>query len=80
MLFFSIITVANNKFISRINNEYSKIGYTIDKFVKIISEPMQENTAAVIETSAVQVENFHGEDGVVLVFPSEHIIQDKQGF
>jgi len=77
-----IVTVASDKFISKISNEYSKTDYAMDRFVKnsFISEPMQKNTAAAIAISAIQIEKLRGADETMLILPSDHIIQDKKGF
>jgi mannose-1-phosphate guanylyltransferase len=77
-----IVTIANNKFIPKINNEYSKVNYSMDKFVKnsFISEPMPKNTASAIAISAIQIEKLHGTDEIMLILPSDHVIQDKKGF
>ena len=77
-----IITVANNKFTSKISNEYSKVDYAMDRFIKnsFISEPVQKNTAAAIAISAIQIEKLHGADEVMLILTSDHIIQAKKEF
>jgi len=46
----------------------------------LILEPMARNTAAAIAMAAAAVKQSHGEDALLLVMPSDHIIEDITAF
>ena len=77
-----IITVSNRKFITKINSEYSNVADIQDSFIKnsFISEPLTRNTAPAITAAAIQVNKLYGPEEIVLVLPSDHIIDDKTEF
>lgn len=77
-----IITVANRKFIAKINSEYSNATDIEGSFIKnsFISEPISRNTAPAITAAAIQVNRLYGPEEIMLILPSDHIIDDKTEF
>lgn len=43
-------------------------------------EPVAKNTAASVAAATVYAKNNFGEDAVLLIMPSDHLIEDRQGF
>ncbi|GAA3896056.1 hypothetical protein GCM10022276_13840 [Sphingomonas limnosediminicola] len=50
------------------------------KEARVILEPIARNTAAAIIMAAIVVRDLHGEDAVLLVMPSDHVIDDVEEF
>lgn len=77
-----IITVANSKFISKINSEYSNADSIENQFIKnsFISEPISRSTAPAITAAAIQVNKLYGPEEIMLILPSDHIIEGKTEF
>ena len=79
-----IITVANSKFIPKINSEYASLVTNNSKnpFIKnsFISEPISRNTAPAITAAAIQINKFHGPDEMMLILPSDHLIKGNIEF
>ena len=47
---------------------------------RLILEPCARNTAAAIAMAAAVARDEHGDDALMLVMPSDHVIEDVQGF
>ena len=78
----NIITVANRIFLSRIQDEYSKVDSLIKRSITshCILEPFGKNTAAAIAAAALQIEEYYSVDEMMLVLPADHLISDQQAF
>lgn len=68
--------VTNDKFRFLVNTQLNEIGYDN---ARILIEPSQKNTAPAILAAAVDLLN-RGEDGIMLVMPSDHYIPDRDAF
>ncbi|MEM6338323.1 MAG: sugar phosphate nucleotidyltransferase [Pseudomonadota bacterium] len=77
-----IITVSNRKYIGKINSEYLSVTHIEGPFIKnsFISEPVPRNTAPAITAAAIQVNKLYGPEEMLLILPSDHIIDDKKEF
>lgn len=54
--------------------------FEIDESAKLILEPCARNTAAAITMAAAAVRDRDGEDALLLVMPSDHVIEDVAAF
>lgn len=70
-----IVAATGVKHVPTVRHQLSKLG----KAVKIISEPISKNTAPAI-AAAVSMILAKGEDDIVLVLPSDHLIKDVEKF
>lgn len=77
-----IITVTNSRLISKIHNEYAEVTPTKNQFIKnsFISEPISRNTAPAITAAAVQIDKFYGPEEIMLILPSDHLINGNIEF
>ena len=77
-----IFTVTNRELFFKTQDEYQQIskishGNLINNFVL---EPFGRNTAAAIAAAALQIEEMHGEDTLLLVLAADHLITDHAAF
>ena len=71
-----IVTVTNVKHYSNIKLQLN----SIDKSNVVLSEPLGKNTAPAICSALEYMTQTSSEDDVVLIVPSDHLIEDLQGF
>ena len=70
-----IIATTGVKHCTNVKHQLSKIA----KDVKILSEPISRNTAPAIAVAVMNI-LVNGQDDVILVLPSDHLIKDVEGF
>jgi len=51
-----------------------------DEGARLVLEPCARNTAAAIAMAALSVRETHGDDALLLIMPSDHVIQDLASF
>lgn len=74
-----ILTVTNNEFYFKIDEELQKVNQ--DKLkTSFILEPFARNTAAAIAVSALQVKKYYGGDAMLLILAADHLIADQKAF
>jgi len=73
-----VLTVTNKEyyFLTRDTYEATGVGVSHDYLL----EPVSRNTAPAIAAAALYAASCHGEDTVLLVLPSDHLISDQAGF
>ncbi len=78
----SITTVTSNELLLKTKEEYKKSCDDLNKRIDVnyIVEPFGRNTAAAIALAAKEVSDLYGEDAIMLVLPSDHIIQNETSF
>jgi mannose-1-phosphate guanylyltransferase / mannose-6-phosphate isomerase len=71
-----ILTVTNRDHLFQTCEEYgrSELAGTI------MLEPCGRNTAPAVAMAAIEVEQRHGEDAVMLILAADHLIRDQDGF
>ena len=82
----SILNVTNRDFLFRIKDEYqdmvesvkAKSNKKIDS--NYILEPFGRNPAPAIIAAALNIKALYGEDSIMLVLPSDHIIENQEKF
>ena len=80
----SILSVTNRDFLFRIKDEFNQLVDSNENLNSIrqsyILEPFGRNTAAAIISAAIQIKSQYGEDAIMLVLPSDHIVSNKESF
>jgi mannose-1-phosphate guanylyltransferase / mannose-6-phosphate isomerase len=74
-----VLTVTNRELLFKTKDEYievNKVGLT----ASFILEPMGRNTAAAIAAATLHVAKHHGNDALMLVLASDHLISDQGAF
>lgn len=76
----SIMTVTNKELFFKTKNEYEKtvLDFSQKIDVNYIIEPFGRNTAPAIALAALQLLSIYGEDAIMLVLPSDHIIKNQK--
>ncbi len=72
----NIISITNT-------THFSNIKYQLSSFYKqpiVLSEPIAKNTAPAVLVSVKYIQSLTNEDPIILVAPSDHIIEDIEGF
>lgn len=72
----NIVSITNTK-------HFSNVRYQLTSFTKqplVLSEPIAKNTAPAVAITVKYIQSLTDEDPVVLVAPSDHIIEDVEGF
>ncbi|MGZ5535996.1 MAG: mannose-1-phosphate guanylyltransferase/mannose-6-phosphate isomerase [Methylobacter sp.] len=77
-----IFTVTNRDYYFRCRDEYLSASHEINAAPQTcyLLEPFGRNTAPAIALSALEAENRHGVDSVMLVLASDHLISDEAAF
>ena len=77
-----ITTIAQGKFINKINDHYSCVTQKTDIHTKnnFIAEPCIKDTAAAITAAALYIEKLYGSEQTMLILPSDHVIKDIKQF
>lgn len=75
----SMTTVTNETFLFKTKDEYNKatINKTNNIDVSYIVEPFGKNTAPAIAFAALDISRKYGENEIILLLPSDHIINDQ---
>jgi len=76
----SIVNVTNAELLFKIKDEYSSIPMAPQLKLHYILEPFGKNTAAAIALSTLKIEQLYGEDAILLILPSDHLISKQQAF
>ena len=76
------LTVTNRELLFKTEDEYREVaGAQYHALINsYILEPFGRNTAPAIAAAALQVENAHGEDALLLVLAADHLISDQPAF
>ncbi len=73
------LTVTNREFFFKTEDELAEVNAT-GIGTAFILEPFARNTAAAIAAAALQVQERHGADAVMLVLAADHMISDQAAF
>ncbi|HHL31631.1 MAG TPA: mannose-1-phosphate guanylyltransferase/mannose-6-phosphate isomerase, partial [Oceanospirillales bacterium] len=76
----TVMTVTSRDYYFICRDMYQKIAKSEMHKQIFMLEPMGRNTAPAIALAALEVKQRFGEDTVMLVMPSDHLIKDKQAF
>ncbi|MBA3536191.1 MAG: mannose-1-phosphate guanylyltransferase/mannose-6-phosphate isomerase [Tatlockia sp.] len=74
-----ILTVTNRELFFKTADEYREANQTGLKLSYIL-EPFGRNTAAAIVTAALQINETHDAETLMLVLPADHLINDQKAF
>ncbi|MBD9678441.1 mannose-1-phosphate guanylyltransferase/mannose-6-phosphate isomerase [Pseudomonas sp. PDM18] len=74
-----VMTVTNRELFFKTEDEYRKLD-TKANCLSYVLEPFGRNTAAAVISAALQLEQTHGPDVVMLVLPADHLIQRTDAF
>ncbi|MBB4863002.1 mannose-1-phosphate guanylyltransferase [Pseudomonas nitritireducens] len=74
-----VMTVTNRELFFKTEDEYRKLKATAG-CLSYVLEPFGRNTAAAVISAALQLEQTHGPDAVMLVLPADHLIQRNDAF
>ncbi len=74
----NIITVTNKNYLHQIKSQYSEIKTNID--LSYIIEPSGKDTTAVILSSVLYIHKHYGPNQMVLIVPTDHIIENPNIF
>ena len=76
----TVMTVTSRDYFFICRDLYRQVkGADMDKQIFVL-EPMGRNTAPAIALAALEVHERYGDDAVMLVMPSDHLIKDKTAF
>lgn len=76
-----VITVTNREYYFSSKDELAALdAIPADIPFAFLLEPVGRNTAAAIAMSALMAQRAHGEDAILLVLPSDHVVQDAGRF
>ena len=75
-----ILTVTNRDYYFLSKDEFSKGRFGEEKNALYLLEPMGRNTAPAVVMAALQIEEKHGSDAIMLVLAADHLIADLAGF
>ena len=76
----SVVTVTSRDYYFLCKDLYKKHpDCDLDKQTFLL-EPMGRNTAPAIALAALQVQQMHGDDAIMVVMPSDHLIKDSETF
>lgn len=74
-----ILTVTYRELFFKIEDEYREINH--DKLAtSFILEPFSRNTASAVVAAALQIQQIHGEESILLILPADHLIANQQAF
>ncbi|GAB5506234.1 MAG: mannose-1-phosphate guanylyltransferase/mannose-6-phosphate isomerase [Rhizobiaceae bacterium] len=74
-----ILTITNREFFFRTTDEYEAAGGAKVP-LGFVLEPMGRDTAAAVASAALAVQKAHGDSGIVLILPADHLIQNLAAF
>lgn len=74
-----VMTVTNRELFFKTEDEYRKLKSNAG-CLSYVLEPFGRNTAAAVISAALQLEQAHGPDAVMLVLPADHLIQRTDAF
>lgn len=74
-----ILTVTSKKIFHKVQLEYGQISKEKLK-TSYILEPFAKNTAAAVAAATYLVQNRYSEDAILLVLPSDQLVQDQEAF
>jgi mannose-1-phosphate guanylyltransferase len=75
-----LLTVTNRDLYFHTKDLYAGLGARGPQVASYILEPFGRNTAPAVALAAMAVEARHGGDGLMLVLPADHLIQDQDAF
>jgi mannose-1-phosphate guanylyltransferase len=75
-----LLTVTNRDLDFHTKDLYAGLGARGPQVASYILEPFGRNTAPAVALAAMAVEARHGGDGLMLVLPADHLIQDQDAF
>ena len=75
-----IMTVTNRDYYFLSKDEFSKGRFGEEKNPVFLLEPTGRNTAPAVAMAALQIQEKHGNDALVLVLAADHLIADVAGF
>jgi mannose-1-phosphate guanylyltransferase len=77
-----VLTIANRDYYFRCRDEFLQAAESLADAAPggYLLEPCGRNTAPAIALGALHVAHHHGEDALLLVMPSDHLIEDVAGF
>lgn len=74
-----ILTITNQEFFFKTEDEYRKLN--LEHITRsYILEPEARDTAAAAAAVSLFVQENHGDDAIVVLFPADHLIQDIEAF
>lgn len=78
----SIMTITNKELLFKTKNEYEEIAIKHSREINhsYIIEPFGRNTAPAIAMAALEIKEKSGEDAIILLLPSDHIIKNESSF
>lgn len=74
-----VMTVTNRELFFKTEDEYRNLKTQIG-CLSYVLEPFGRNTAAAVLSAALQLEQAHGPDALMLVLPADHLIQHNDAF
>jgi mannose-1-phosphate guanylyltransferase/mannose-6-phosphate isomerase len=75
----AVLTVTNENYFFLTRDDYADTGRELPE-CEFLLEPVGRNTAPAIAAAALHVARQHGENAVMLVLPSDHLIRDTKAF
>ncbi|MBP7212445.1 mannose-1-phosphate guanylyltransferase/mannose-6-phosphate isomerase, partial [bacterium] len=72
----NIVSITNTKHVSNVNMQLKELSNDI----QLLSEPVAKNTAPAIAIATRFLTEKYGEDAIILVVPSDHLIKDNEKF
>ena len=74
-----IVTITNRELFFKTEDEYRELNASgVD--CTYLLEPMGRDTAAATAVAALYVQQVHGDDAIIVLFPSDHMIRDLDAF
>jgi mannose-1-phosphate guanylyltransferase / mannose-6-phosphate isomerase len=75
-----VLTVTNRDYFFLSKDEFHRGHFGPERNAVFLLEPMGRNTAPAVAMAALQVQEKHGPDAMLLVLAADHLIADIQGF
>ncbi|MGM0831831.1 MAG: mannose-1-phosphate guanylyltransferase/mannose-6-phosphate isomerase [Pseudomonadota bacterium] len=74
----SVTTVTNRELFFRTEDDYQEL--TPEQPLHYLLEPFGRNTAPAIAAAALELQQYYGDDALMLVLPADHLVQNEQAF
>ena len=75
-----VMTVTNRELFFKTEDEYRALKSSAPSCLSYVLEPFGRNTAAAVLSAALQLQQAHGPNALMLVLPADHLIQHNDAF
>ncbi|MFZ5956780.1 mannose-1-phosphate guanylyltransferase/mannose-6-phosphate isomerase [Pseudomonas knackmussii] len=75
-----VMTVTNRELFFKTEDEYRALKANNGNCLSYVLEPFGRNTAAAVLAAAMQLQQTHGPDALMLVLPADHLIKNTDAF